>query len=45
MIGGEVIHITFESGDLSGREFECNWHNDTQEFEIIRRMTIPPIRT
>ena len=35
MIGGEVIHITFESGDLSGREFECNWHNDTQEFEII----------
>lgn len=35
MIGSEVIHITFESGDLSGREFECNWHNDTQEFEII----------
>lgn len=35
MIGGEVIHIIFESGDLSGREFECNWHNDTQEFEII----------
>lgn len=35
MIGSEVIHITFESGDLSGREFECNWHNDTQEFEVI----------
>lgn len=35
MISEEVIHITFESGDLSGREFECNWHNDTQEFEII----------
>lgn len=35
MIGEEVIHITFESGDLSGREFECNWHNDTQEFEIV----------
>jgi len=35
MIGEEVIHISFESGDLSGREFECNWHNDTQEFEII----------
>lgn len=35
MIGEEVIHITFESGDLSGREFECNWHNATQEFEII----------
>ena len=35
MIGSEVIHITFESGDLSGREFECNWHNDTQEVEII----------
>ena len=35
MISEEVIHITFESGDLSGREFECNWHNGTQEFEII----------
>ena len=35
MIGEEVIHITFESGDLSGREFECNWHNGTQEIEII----------
>lgn len=35
MIGEEVIHITFESGDLSGREFECNWHNGTQEFEIV----------
>lgn len=35
MIGEEMIHITFESGDLSGREFECNWHNGTQEFEII----------
>lgn len=35
MIGGEVIHITFEFGDLEGREFECNWHNDTKEFEII----------
>lgn len=35
MIGGKVILITFESGDLSGREFECNWHNDTKEFEII----------
>ena len=35
MIGGEVILITFESGDLEGREFECNWHNDTKEFEII----------
>ena len=35
MIVEEVIHITFESGDLSGREFECNWHNGTQEFEII----------
>ena len=35
MIPGKVIHITFESGDLSGREFECNWHNNTKEFEII----------
>lgn len=32
---GKVIHITFDSGDLEGREFECNWHNDTKEFEII----------
>ena len=35
MISGKVILITFESGDLEGREFECNWHNDTKEFEII----------
>lgn len=35
MIGGKVILITFESGDLEGREFECNWHNDKKEFEII----------
>lgn len=35
MIGGEVILITFKSGDLEGREFECNWHNDTKELEII----------
>ena len=37
MIGGEVIHLTFSSGNLAGREFEVNWHNDTQEFEIINQ--------
>lgn len=30
-----IIHISFNTGDLSGKDFECNWHNDTQEFEII----------
>lgn len=35
MLPGLVIHISFTSGDLRGKDFECNWHNDTQEFEII----------
>lgn len=30
-----VIHISFHSGNLSGKDFECNWHDDTQELEII----------
>ena len=35
MLGGEVIHLIFQSGNLEGKDFEVNWHNDTQEFEII----------
>lgn len=35
MIPGKEISMTFDSGDLSGRTFECVWHNDEKEFEII----------
>lgn len=35
MISGKEISMTFDSGDLSGRTFECVWHNDEKEFEII----------
>lgn len=37
MIGGEVVHMTFNSGTLSGKEFEVNWNNDSKEFEIINQ--------
>ena len=37
MIGGEVIHMTFNNGALAGKEFEVNWNNDTNEFEIINQ--------
>ena len=37
MIGGEVIHMTFNSGALAGKDFEVNWNNDTNEFEIINQ--------
>ena len=37
MIGGEVIHMTFNSGALAGKDFEVNWNNDTKEFEIINQ--------
>lgn len=35
MLGGEVIHLTFQSGNLQGKDFEVNWNYDKQEFEII----------
>lgn len=35
MLGGEVIHLTFNTGNLAGKDFEVNWNNDAQEFEII----------
>lgn len=35
MLGSEVIHLTFRSGNLQGKDFEVNWNYDTQEFEII----------
>jgi hypothetical protein len=34
-ISGLVKHITFESGELNGRDFEVNYDSDTEEFEII----------
>ena len=34
-IGGLVKHLTFQSGELNGREFEVNFDSETQEFEII----------
>ena len=34
-IGGLVKHVSFQSGELNGRDFEVNYHVDTQEFEII----------
>lgn len=37
MIPGEVIHMTFNSGSLAGKEFEVNWNNDSGEFEIINQ--------
>lgn len=29
------LSVKFESGNLNGREFELNWHSDTEEFEIL----------
>lgn len=37
MIGGEVIHMSFNTGALAGKEFDVNWNNDTSEFEIINQ--------
>lgn len=34
-IGGLVKHVVFQSGELNGRDFEVNYHTDTQEFELI----------
>lgn len=34
-IAGLVKQVTFVSGELNGREFEANWHPDTEEWEII----------
>ena len=37
MLPGEVIHMSFNSGNLAGKEFEVNWNNSTEEFEIINQ--------
>jgi len=34
-IGGLVKQVTFQSGELSGREFEVNFNTKNKEFEII----------
>ena len=34
-IAGLVKHVSFQSGELEGRDFEVNYNSDTHEFEII----------
>lgn len=34
-IGGLVKHVSFQTGDLAGRDFEANYHSTTKEWEII----------
>lgn len=38
-IPGLVKHITFQSGELMGQEFEVNYSADSNEFELITRWT------
>lgn len=38
-ITGLVKHITFQSGELMGQEFEVNYSADSNEFELITRWT------
>lgn len=34
-IAGLVKHVSFQTGDLAGRDFEANYHPDMKEWEII----------
>lgn len=34
-IAGLVKHVSFQSGELEGRDFEVNYNSKTKEFEII----------
>lgn len=34
-IAGLVKHVSFQTGDLAGRDFEANYHSTTKEWEII----------
>lgn len=34
-IAEQVKHITFQTGDLAGRDFEANYNSTTKEWEII----------
>lgn len=36
-IAGLTKHVIFESGELQGYDFECNWNNATKEFELINQ--------
>lgn len=38
-IPGLVKHITFQSGELMGQEFEVNYSADSNEFDLITRWT------
>lgn len=37
MLPGKVIHMSFNTGNIAGKEFEVNWNNSTEEFEIINQ--------
>ena len=37
MLGGEVIRMNFNSGNLAGKDFDVNWNKDIEEFEIINQ--------
>ncbi len=34
-IGGLVMHVVFQGGELNGRDFEVNYNATTTEFEIV----------
>lgn len=36
-LGGLKKHIIFQNGDLGGRDFEVDYHEDAKEFEIINQ--------
>jgi hypothetical protein len=36
MLPGLSIKVVFQTGQLGGMKIEANWHNDTQEFELIK---------
>ena len=43
-IAGLVKQITFQSGELMGREFEVNFNSDTKEIEIITQFPYEDIQ-
>lgn len=43
-IAGLVKRITFQSGELMGREFEVNFNSDTKEIEIITQFPYEDIQ-
>lgn len=37
LLGGETLKMVFESGELQGQDFECNWDNTRKVFELITK--------